>query len=73
MNYNDVIWTWRPFWIFPSKISQILISFIKLKMNTLVSFIVKLILPEKYMPIKKITDLPFVGHFGFRSFIFSPC
>ena len=42
-------------------------------MNALVSFHVKQILPVKYVLIKQITDLPFVGHFGFRSLIFSPC
>ena len=42
-------------------------------MNALVSFHVKQILPVKYAFITQITDLPFVGHFGFRSLIFSPC
>ena len=32
---------------------------------------VKPILTVKYMLIKQIIDLPFVGHFGFRSLIFS--
>ena len=42
-------------------------------MNALVSCHVKQIRLVKYVLIKQITDLPFVGHFGFRSLIFSPC
>ena len=42
-------------------------------MNALVSFNVKQILPVKYVLIKQIADLPFVGHFRFRSLIFNPC
>ena len=35
------------------------------------TYSVKQILPVKYVLIKQITDLPFVGRFGFRSLIFS--
>ena len=45
----------------------------KFKMNAFVSYHVKQIFPVKYVFIKQIIDLPFVGHFGFRTLIFSPC